>query len=248
MAIKRLQGFIRKASKNGKIRVYYLQLDVKNFFTSIDKSILFDIIKKKVNDPDVLWLTETIIFWDCTKSYILKDREGLIDKIPHNKSLFGKDNKRGLPIGNLTSQFFANIYMNELDQFCKHVLKTKYYMRYVDDFVILDTDRDKLLHMQDEIEKFLKDRLLLELHPKRRKLLSVTNGIDFLGYIVRRNYILVRNRVINNLMAKYRQFVEGGKKSVGKYHNSLASYLGHLQWANTYKLIQNLKKKGVIPC
>ena len=246
VAIKRLQKFIRQSSKNGKVRVYYLQLDVKNFFTSIDKKILFDIIKKKIVDPEVLWLAQTIIFWDCTKSFILKDREGVVGKIPSHKSLFGKDNKCGLPIGNLTSQFFANVYMDQLDQYVKHTLKAKYYVRYVDDFVILDSDRDRLVKMQDDIGKFLKEHLLLQLHPTRRKLLPVTNGIDFLGYIVRHNYILIRNRVINNLMTKYRKFVDGGKKDIDGFRDSLASYLGHLKHANVYRLKCSLKEKGVL--
>lgn len=246
VAIKRLQGFIRKASKNGKMRVYYLQLDIKDFFTSIDKGILFNLIRKKITDPDVLWLAETTIFWDCTKSFILKDREGVIGEIPPNKSLFGKDNKKGLPIGNLTSQFFANIYMNELDQFIKHTIKAKYYMRYVDDFVIIDTDKDNLARIQGETEKFLHEHLALRLHPVRRKLLPVSNGIDFLGYIVRRDYILVRNRVLNNLMTKYRQFKRSGRKALDDYKHSLASYIGHLKWANSYRLMRSLKEKGVL--
>jgi RNA-directed DNA polymerase len=245
-AVKRLQSFLRKISRNGKVKTYFLQLDIKDFFTSIDKRILFNLFKKKISNSDILWLVETVIFWDCTKSYTLKDTKGVVGKIPSNKSLFGKENKRGLPIGNLTSQFFANVYLNELDQFVKHILKVKYYVRYVDDFIILDVDRNKLLKMQDEIEEFLKDRLILQLHPTRRKLLPVTNGIDFLGYIVRRNYILVRNRVINNLMAKYRRFVNNGKKDIKGFQNSLASYLGHLKWANTYCLVKRLKEKGII--
>ena len=248
VAIKRLQGFIRKASKNGKVRVYFLQLDVKDFFTSIDKSLLFGLIKKKVSDPELLWLAEKIIFWDCTKSFILKDGEGVLGEVPPNKSLFGKDNKKGLPIGNLTSQFFANVYMNELDQYVKHTLKAKYYLRYVDDFLILDTDAEKLLTFQNDIERFLADRLLLKLHPTKRKRLPVTNGIDFLGYIVRRNYILVRNRVINNLVAKFKHFKKYGTGDVKKYLDSAASYMGHFKWANSYRLTQRLKERGVIPC
>jgi hypothetical protein len=146
------------------------------------------------------------------------------------------------------SQFFANVYLNELDQFIKHTLKVKYYIRYVDDFIILDVNRDKLLSLQSDIELFLHTKLLLQLHPNRRKLLPVTNGIDFLGYIVRWNYILVRNRVVNNLVAKYRQFVMTGKKNTAKFQSSLSSYLGHLKWANNYRLIQKLKKKGIILC
>jgi retron-type reverse transcriptase len=115
-AVVRLQSFLRRITKNGNVRAYYLQLDIKDFFISIDKELLFTIIRRKVANPEVLWLTEKIIFWDCTTSYISRGSPELLSNIPANKSLFGKDNRRGLPIGNLTSQFFANIYLNELDQ------------------------------------------------------------------------------------------------------------------------------------
>ena len=216
-AVMRLQSFLRKVSKNGKRKAYYLQLDIKDFFTSIDKKILFDMIKKRVHpvrknfsngvkNRDVLWLTEKIIFWDCTTSFILRDRGGIIKRIPPNKSIFGKDNKKGLPIGNLTSQFFGNVYLNELDQFIKHTLKAKYYIRYVDDFVLLGETREELVKWMKEIETFLETRLSLRLHPRRRKLQPISNGINFLGYIARRDYILVRRRVINNMKARLRHF------------------------------------------
>ena len=195
-AVMRLQTFLRRIAKNGKKKAYYLQLDIKDFFISIDKKILFEMIEKKTKHKHILWLTEKIIFWDCTRSFILRDEQGIMRRIPQNKSLFGKDNK-GLPIGNLTSQFFANIYLNELDQFVKHRLKAKFYIRYVDDFILLANEREQLLGWMREIEEFLKIRLNLRLHPKRRKLQPISNGIDFLGYIVRQNYILVRRRVIN---------------------------------------------------
>jgi hypothetical protein len=143
-AAKRLQAFLRRITANGHIRAYYLQLDVKDFFTSIDKDILFALLKAKLNSPEVLWLTEKIIFWDCTTSYVQRGNRTLLSNIPANKSLFGKENRRGLPIGNLTSQFFANVYMDRLDQFVKHTLKAHYYLRYVDDFVLLSQDREEL--------------------------------------------------------------------------------------------------------
>ena len=205
-AVMRLQSFLRKASLNGKRRAYYLQLDVKDFFTSIDKGILFSLLKKKIIGKDILWLTEKILFHDPTEAFILRDREDIINKIPPNKSLFGKNNKKGLPIGNLTSQFFANAYLNELDQFVKHSLKAKYYIRYVDDFVLLSENLDTLIKWRQDIETFLTEKLLLRLHPKRRKLQPISNGIDFLGYIIRRDYILVRRRVMNNLNLRLRHY------------------------------------------
>jgi RNA-directed DNA polymerase len=161
--------------------------------------------------------------------------------VPPNKSLFRKNNERGLPIGNLTSQFFANVYLNELDQFVKHTLKAKYYIRYVDDFIILSHDKEELSVFQENIDMFLRSRLKLVLHPRRRKLLPASSGIDFLGYIVRQNYVLVRRRVVNNLKEKLRKFKKFNV-SQKKRQATIASYLGHFRWANAYRLQKKLFK------
>jgi retron-type reverse transcriptase len=245
-AVVRLQSFLRRITKNGNVRAYYLQLDIKDFFTSINKELLFTIIRKRVENPEVLWLTEKILFWDCTESYVRRGNPHLLLNIPTNKTLFGKENLSGLPIGNLTSQFFANIYLNELDQYVKHVLKAHYYLRYVDDFVILSPDASQLSTWQSQIEEFLTNRLKLRLHPKRRKLLLISNGIDFLGYIVRPGYVLVRRRVVNNLKEKIRQFRQAREKDFRKFHDMVASYLGHFKHANAYRLTNKLITEG--PC
>ncbi|MFA4991498.1 MAG: reverse transcriptase/maturase family protein [Candidatus Omnitrophota bacterium] len=240
VAVKRLQKFLWKITRNGHVNAYYLQLDIKDYFTSIDKELLFTIIQRKVRNPDVLWLTEKILFWDCTLSYICRGNRGFLSNIPSNKSLFGKDNLRGLPIGNLTSQFFANIYLNELDQYVKHTLKARYYLRYVDDFVLLSKDPEELCAWRAKIEEFLHIRLKLQLHPKRRKLLPISNGIDFLGYIIRPGYILVRRRVVNNLKEKLRQFKETNVKDFEKLQATITSYMGHFKHANSYRLVHGL--------
>jgi RNA-directed DNA polymerase len=256
-AVMRLQSFLRKVSKNGRVKAYYLQLDIKDFFTSIDKNILFSIIKKKLKNKDILWLAQKIIFWDCTKSFILRDKEVVIKRVPSNKSLFDKDNKRGLPIGNLTSQFFANVYLNELDQFTKHALKAKYYIRYVDDFILLNNRKEELISWMDKIEEFLQDRLNIKLHPKRRRLQAVSNGVDFLGYIVRQNYILVRRRVINNMKERLRCFEKllvsccNHKKPnltdiLKNLRSSIQSYLGHMGWANSLNLLKKLAGENIV--
>jgi len=248
-AKERLGKFTRQITKNGQIRAYYLQLDIKNFFPTINKEILFGQISRKVDDPEILWLTQKVLFWDCTKSYVSRGDISLLSQIPNHKSLFGKENKCGLPIGNLTSQFFANVYLNELDQFVKHTLKCRYYVRYVDDFVILDEDPGKLVKIREEIGEFVIRRLKLRLHPDRRKLLPIANGIDFLGYIVRPKYVLVRRRVVNNFKAKLRMFI-GGKLDKEKIKATIASYLGHLRHANCYRLKEKLLRniaKEVLP-
>ncbi|MCX5699599.1 MAG: RNA-directed DNA polymerase [Candidatus Omnitrophica bacterium] len=245
-AKERLEKFTRQITLNGHIRAYYLQLDIRNFFTSIDKSILFELLRNKIESPALLWLTQKVLFWDCTKSYIRKGEEQLLLNIPANKSLFGKNNLCGLPIGNLTSQFFANIILNELDQYVKHVLKDHYYLRYVDDFVLLSQDKEKLLHWKEEIKGFLFTKLKLQLHPRRQKLQPISNGIDFLGYIIRPTYVLVRRRVINNLREKIRQFRQAKIKDFRKFHDMVASYLGHFKHANSYRLTNKLTTEGVV--
>jgi len=260
-AVMRTQSFIRKVSKGGKIRAYYLQLDIKSFFININKEILFSLIKKRTNNKNILWLAEKLIFHDCTRSYILKDNKELFKELAPGKSLFGKENKKGLPIGNLTSQFFANVYLNELDQFIKHNLRCRYYLRYTDDFVLLDSSKERLLSWMEEIGQFLEDRLRLELNSKRIKLQPVSNGVDFLGYIIRRDYILVRKRVVNNMNTRLRYF-EDCRTARGRIYptptkgldykmleglrSSLQSYLGHFRWANSYRLREGLLKRKIV--
>jgi hypothetical protein len=163
---------------------------------------------------------------------------------------------KGLPIGNLTSQFFANVYLNRLDQFIKHILKCRHYLRYCDDFVLLSTDRDELLRWEGEIDAFLKRELLLTLNDKRRRLAPVSNGIDFIGYIVRRDYLLVRRRVVGNLRRKLECFqrllVRREEERIRYIFDqalldslaaSLSSYLGHFKLADARSLANSFWRR-----
>ncbi|MDD5519040.1 MAG: reverse transcriptase domain-containing protein [Candidatus Omnitrophica bacterium] len=229
-AVKRLRSFMRKVSKNGAVRADYMQLDIHNFFVSIDKEILFNLIAKRIENEDILWLLKVLIFHDPTRDYVLKSKRRLIESVPAHKSLFNTRNKRGLPIGNLTSQFFGNVYLNELDQFVKHNLKAKYYLRYVDDFVILHRDKEQLDAWRKEIGQLLKNRLNLSLHPGKQVIRPVSNGVDFLGYIVRAGYILSRNRVVNNL-----------KEKLNMYQRKLFSQMGGWTQARfEYPVLENV--------
>ncbi|MCK4824132.1 hypothetical protein KA005_50735 [bacterium] len=120
------------------------------------------------------------------------------------------------------------------------MLKVKFYIRYVDDFVILSRDREELSEWKEKIRDFLKFELNLKLHPKRMRLQPISNGIDFLGYITRRNYILVRRRVINNMKMKLKCFGEPKYKTWKALRDSIQSYLGHFKWANSYSLVKRL--------
>ena len=253
--MKRLRAFTRKATCNGTKNVFYMQLDVRNFFMSISKDILYELIRAKCRDDNILWLVKTIIFHDPTKDYLLKSPESLIRKIPRQKSLFDIEENRGLPIGNLTSQFFANIYLNGLDQFVKHELKCPYYVRYVDDFVLIHPEKEVLIGWHDKIVRYLYEKLRLNLKPEKI-ILPVKNGIDFLGYIIRPDYVLCRNRVVNNLKERLKNFAQklvGVENSIRtiRYDNEipdelfacLNSYLGHFGHADTHRLIKSIFEK-----
>ena len=205
-AVTRLQAFLHKVTINGTARAWYLKEDISGFFMNIDKNILYELVCRRTRQKDLQWLAGVLIFHDCTEDYHFKGNPLLLDRIPPHKTLFRVPAGKGLPIGNLTSQFFANVYLNELDQFVKRRLGCRYYLRYCDDFVLLDRSAEKLLQWRDQIEEFLHERLLLQLNHSQHRLRPVADGINFLGYIVRRRYVLVRKRVVSHLRERLERY------------------------------------------
>ena len=198
-AIKHLQKNTREITGNFKHQAFYLKIDIVAFFMSLNKRILFEIIRKYIRNEDILWLAEKIIFHNPTGNYRKKGQLSLFRLIPENKSLFTVPASQGLPIGNLTSQFFANVYLNELDQFAKHKLKIRYYQRYVDDILILHQAPEQLKFLRKEINNFLIRNLKLELHPQKDVLRPIERGIDFLGYFTKSRAVFVRNKNVKKL-------------------------------------------------
>lgn len=251
-AVDRLQQFLRQVTANGARPAWYLQLDIRNYFMSMDKDILFRLLAARIQDDNTLWLTRLLVYHDCTERPVLRGRGDLLAGMPPHKTLFGAGPNKGLPIGNLNSQFFANVYLNQLDQFVKHALKCRHYLRYCDDFVLLNADRERLVEWRSRIEEYLREILALELNPRER-LAPVANGIDFLGYIVRRDYRLVRRRVVGHLKERLRAFENElvqtdaharryrfDPETLDRLAATLASYLGHLKQAQTWRLWQAL--------
>lgn len=251
--VKRLQTFLRQATANGTRRAWYLQLDIRNYFMSIDKAILLDLLAAKLKDDTALWLTRLLVIHDCTRDYVLRGAPELLARIPPHKTLFGAAPGKGLPIGNLNSQFFANVYLNGLDQFVKHELKCRHYLRYCDDFVLLSRDAQQLDAWRAHIETYLHDALKLELNPRQR-LAPVSNGVDFLGYVVRRDYLLVRRRVVNHLQCRLRDYAarlvseaNGARRyrfdavALDELAATLSSYLGHFKRAHSWNLWQSIR-------
>ena len=230
-AVERVAHNMRSITQNGKKRAYFMQLDIKNFFMSIDREILWKLLEKGLkkqlgirknaensiqmtifdldsaekerNYEQISKILRTLLFHEPTKDYINKSTKREWSWVPPEKSLFNAGDGKGLPIGNLTSQFFANVYLNELDQFIKHVLKIKYYVRYVDDFVIMHEDREQLRVWLCKIKEFLAEKLKVTLK-NEVKVAPLGNGINFLGYVQHIFYRLVRRRVVNNFRNKLR--------------------------------------------
>jgi len=279
--IERLDHFIRSCSENYKSDCYVLKLDIKGYFMSINKNILYRKIEEKLNKLDVVsglvkakteclfdpvWLLNLInktIFHDPTKHCIVKGSKENWRGLPKSKSLFCAKKDTGLPIGNLTSQLFGNVYLNDFDHFVKHELGCKYYGRYVDDMVIVHKDKEYLKSIIPIIRQYLKDELLLELHPKKVHLQHINNGVMFLGAFIKPYRIYIRNKTKTSFYKKIQEFnavLEKGEgevassvetgfvgtvetrgiKTVDKNHRKLVacinSYLGMMGHFNTYKL------------
>lgn len=223
--VQALAKFLRKESRNNTRECYALKCDVQKFFNSVNHKILIEILCKKIKDKNTIWLLEEIISsYSSEKSDIF--------------------NQRGIPIGNLTSQMFANVYMNELDLFVKQKLKVKNYVRYTDDFIIVSSDKDYLKTMVKKIDDFLKKELNLNLHPNKIYIRKYFQGIDFLGYIIFPNHILVRHKTKKRILKKVQTlFKDYANRNVTKEYldSAFYSYLGVLSHANAFKLTQKLK-------
>jgi retron-type reverse transcriptase len=258
-AIKDLKRFLKQVSQNFSQPAYCLQADISAFFMSLKKNILFAMVTRHLKNPDLFWLTRQIIDYDPTKNFYYKGDPGLYNLIPPHKSLFGVPAGQGLPIGNLTSQFFANIYLNELDQFVKHKLKIKYYLRYVDDLLLLHQNPEQLKIWHQQLNRFLKEKLKVEFHPQKTILQRIHKGINFVGFIVYPNHILIRNRTVRKFKNKLWLF---DKKilSMGLEHPirlwtpelcqdfqkifaTINSYFGQLKHADTFCLRKHLYEK-----
>ncbi len=141
---------------------------------------------------------------------------------------------KGMPLGNLTSQFFANVYLNELDYFVKHKLKAKYYIRYVDDFVILHESREQLKIWKKEINRFLKEKLKIELHPDKSRVIPLSKGIDFVGFRNFYYFKLLRKRNLKNMLSKVEKYKEG-KISKEKLLEIFQGWQAYGKWADSFK-------------
>lgn len=211
-ALDRLDVFTRKASENYQRPVWGLKCDIRKFFDSVDHEILICLIIRKVKDADCLRLIAKII--------------GSFEKTP------GK----GLPLGNVTSQLFANIYLHELDFYIKERLRVKYYLRYCDDFLIIDRSPKDFADILRDIQSFLASALKLELHPRKVSTRRAVQGIDFLGWVHFPYHRLLRTATKRRVMCSI---------SISPDFPALQSYMGLLSHGNTRDLRWEVLKRFI---
>jgi RNA-directed DNA polymerase len=210
-AMRRFVSFGRKVSKNNTKTCWVLKCDIRKFFASIDHEILVSILKGYIPDENIIRLLENII-----------------------SSFHSTKESVGLPLGNLTSQLLVNIYMNEFDQYMKHKLKTKYYVRYADDFVILSQDKIFLEALIPKISEFLSDKLKLSLHPDKVFIKTLASGVDFLGWVHFSNHRVLRTATKKRMMKRVRE---------NPKPETIVSYIGLLKHGNGNKLATTILEK-----
>ena len=234
-AILRLKKFAWKLSRNNTKTVWILKCDIRKFFDSIDHEILFRLIKKEISNQAFLELIKEVI-----------------DSYPFRLDLHEHKFKEGevavcdygIPLGNLTSQLFSNVYLNPLDHFVKRILKERYYLRYADDFVILSHDRYYLENLVLIIRVFLVDKLKLKLHPNKIILRKWNQGVDFLGYVMFPHHTIMRPKTKRRMLGKIKnscQLLEKGLLAKGSFNHSLQSYLGMLKHCFSYSIEKEIK-------
>jgi RNA-directed DNA polymerase len=243
--INRVERFLRSCSENYKEDCYILKLDIKSYFMSIRKDLLFSITKEALLKEQrlsfdvglVLYLLKQIIFDNPEKNCFVREWK----ELPLGKSLFDTEPNCGLPIGNLTSQLFGNVYLDGFDHFVKQELGIKYYGRYVDDVIILHEDKEYLKSIVPKIREYLRENLSLTLHPDKIYLQHFSKGVKFLGTMIKPYRRYIANSTKGSLYA----YLKGNSRGQGQgYFSGVNSYLGILRHCSTY----SLRKKILTGC
>lgn len=247
-AVDRLRTFVRAVS-SGEGGGHYLQLDIANFFNTIDRARLWRRLKRKMERArlpiEAQRVAHALLRSSPTSTGVVHvSSPEARARVPRHKRLESAAPGCGIPIGNLSSQFLANLCLDELDQFVKHELRVQRYVRYVDDFVIVHTSRAQLLTWKRRIERFLWDRLRLTLKHGSR-LLPLSAGIDFLGYVIHAQHVRVRSRVVEHARAALRDWAAGRVRAgraratpreCARLRSVWSSYEGHFRRANSWRL------------
>jgi RNA-directed DNA polymerase len=226
-AAQRLEAKIRSASQNWTRPLWYLKCDLANFFVAIDKRVLWRQIGERVKEPWWQWLAGVILFHDPRTDFTLRGDPRLLELVPPHKRLAIQPAHLGLPIGNLSSQFFANIYLDALDQYAKHQVRARHYVRYVDDFILLHESPQWLNGALTSIDAFLPAMLGARLNPTKTILQPVDRGVDFVGHVIKPWHTRTRRRTVRQAKARI------GTMAPDEVFAAANSYFGLLRQANS---------------
>jgi RNA-directed DNA polymerase len=225
-AARRLDHQVRSITENWSRPAFYLKCDLANFFVSIDKLVLLEQLRRQVHEPWWLALAETILMHDPRGDVDVRGSRRELRLVPPHKSLFNAPPHHGLPIGNLSSQFFANVLLDDLDQHVKHRIRGPHYVRYVDDFVLLHSSPQWLNQVRGEIERVLAG-LHLRLNPRKTILQPVSRGVDFVGHVIKPWRRTTRPRTLVAALQRIETL------PADEIHQSVNSYFGLLRQAST---------------
>lgn len=225
-AAQRLEHDVRSITQNWSRPAYYLKMDLANFFVAIDKRVLQAQLHTKVTEPYWRWLSDTVLMHDPRTDFELRGDPRLLQRVPAHKRLINAPPDTGLPIGNLSSQFFANVHLNALDQFAKHQLCARYYGRYVDDFYLLHESAQWLNSALARINTFVPQRLGAQLNPRKTILQPLDRGIDFVGHVIKPWRRTTRNRTVAAAVRRLQDMPAADVFAAGN------SYLGLLRQAS----------------
>jgi len=261
--IRRVNHFIRACSENYQKDCWILKLDIQGYFMAMDRNILYEKIENKLRmvknanfDIDlILYLIHEVIFNDPTKNCYIKGKREDWNGLPKSKSLFFSEKDKGFPIGNLTSQLFGNIYLDELDHFVREKIGVKHYGRYVDDMVFVHKDKEFLKVVVSKIRDYLKIELGLVLHPKKIYLQNFKEGVYFLGVFIKPHRIYIGKKTKHNFYEKIRGWNVAEEKNVEimekwkleKFIACVNSYLGIMKHYKTHRLRRKKVDKNLSP-
>ena len=223
-AAKRLESQVLSHTQNWSRPAHYLKCDLANFFVSIDKAVLLEQLQRQITEPWWMALAELILMHDPRHDVLVRGTRQELALVPPHKSLFNAPDGHGLPIGNLSSQFFANVLLNDLDQFVKHRLHAPHYVRYVDDFILLHDSPQWLKKAREQIEAKLVD-LHLQLNPRKTVLQPVARGIDFVGHLIKPWHRITRRKTVHTALNRLREI------PAQDLHQAANSYFGLLRQA-----------------
>lgn len=238
-AANKMESWIRRSDRRPG-QYYYLKMDVSKYFYRVDHDVAMNILNRKIKDPDVIWLLEKII----RSEQMAFGLPLWTDPADCDQRLY----RKGIPIGNLTSQLLANIYLNELDQFCKHTLRVRYYARYMDDFTIIHHDKAYLHEVKAKIEEFLNNELELHLNNKTC-IRPISVGLEFVGYRIWPTHRKLKKKTAKKIRRRVKYLTHKYQKGEIEWEElnaSIQSYMGILKYCNSHglqkKVFENTKR------